>query len=137
MKLFVAALALAAVSIPATAQTVQSAEGDWSSLPRMKFSSRAMLDSDIIDGVQGLVKSGECRLNGVSKRHVDMSVPFLIRFSASGAVEEVVVRKLGCPKAESLLGGAIVEMAKAGSFTPTGQNTTGWYRSELSFSSSS
>ncbi len=134
MKFVLAALALAAVSVPAAAQTVLTAEGDWSGIPRMEFGTRSTLDSDVVDGVHRLVKTGECQLNGVSRRSIDMRVPFLIRFSSGGFVDQVVVRKLGCAKAESILGGAILEMAKAGSFRPTGQNTTGWYRSELSFS---
>ncbi|HEY0086905.1 MAG TPA: hypothetical protein VGB65_13495, partial [Allosphingosinicella sp.] len=83
--------------------------------------------------IQRLVQNGECSVAGVTKRRVQMSVPFLVRFSSAKTVEEVVVRKLGCERAEAILGAAIIRLAKAGALKPTGENVTGWYRSRLSF----
>jgi hypothetical protein len=133
MKAILAALALAGMAVPATAQTVQSAEGDWSGLPLLIFGDNEILSGEVPAALQQLVTKGECSLRGVSKRKVDMTVPFLVRFSAANTVEQVVVRKLGCAKAEAILGAAIVKLAKAGTLKPTGENNTGWYRSELSF----
>jgi hypothetical protein len=133
MKAILAALALAGISVPATAQTVQSAEGDWSGLPALIFGDDQMINGEVPEALQRLVTSGECSLRGVSKRKVDMSVPFLVRFSPTNEVQEVVVRKLGCAKAEAILGVTIVRLAKAGTLKPTGENSAGWYRSELTF----
>lgn len=134
MKAIMAALALAGLIAPVAAQTVQSAEGDWSSLPALRFSKLNLISADVPEAIQRLVKSGECQLGGVSKRGVNMSVPFLVRFSTSGQVEEVVVRKLGCTRAEAILGASIIKLAQAGTLKPTGKNSAGWYRSELNFS---
>jgi hypothetical protein len=133
MKAMLAALALAGTAVPSTAQTVQSAEGDWSGLPALMFGDSEIISGEVPEALQRLVTSGECTLRGVSKRKVDMTVPFLVRFSSSNEVADVVVRKLGCAKAEAILGATIVRLAKAGTLKPTGENSTGWYRSELSF----
>jgi hypothetical protein len=133
MKAILAALALAGMAVPLAAQTVQSAEGDWSGLPALTLSDEQMINGEVPEALQRLVTSGECTLRGVSKRKVDMSVPFLVRFSAANDVQDVVVRKLGCAKAEAILGATIVRLVKAGSLKPTGENSTGWYRSELTF----
>jgi hypothetical protein len=133
MKTMLAALALAGMAVPSAAQTLKSAEGDWSGLPALVMTDDEIISGEVPEALQRLVTSGECSLRGVSKRKVDMTVPFLVRFSAANEVEEVVVRKLGCAKAESILGSAIVNMAKGGALKPTGENSTGWYRSELSF----
>jgi hypothetical protein len=134
MKAMIAAFLVATAAVPATAQSLQSAEGDWSSVPRLKFSDVQLLGVDTIVHLQKLVTSGQCQLPGVSRRKVDMTVPFLVRFAPSGKVQDVVVRKLGCPRAESILASAILELVKAGTFKGTGENMTGWYQSELSFS---
>jgi hypothetical protein len=133
MKAILAALALAGMAVPSAAQTVQSAEGDWSGLPFLIFGEDEIISGEVPAALQQLVTSGECSLRGVSKRKVDMTVPFLVRFSSANTVEQVVVRKLGCAKAEAILGATIVRLAKAGTLKPTGENNTGWYRSELSF----
>ena len=133
MKAIMAALALAGAAVPSAAQTVQSAEGDWSSLPPLRFSKLNLISAEVPEAMQQLVSSGECQLSGVSTRGVDMSVPFLVRFSPSGDVQDVVVRKLGCSKAEAILGAAIIKLAQARTLKATGVNSTGWYRSELNF----
>jgi hypothetical protein len=132
MKAILAALVLAGLSVPSAAQTVQTAEGDWSGLPRMIFGDDENISGDVPVALQRLVTSGECRLMGVSKRKVDMTVPFLVRFSPTNEVQDVVVRTLGCAKAEAILGATIARLAKAGTLKPTGENSEGWYRSELS-----
>lgn len=134
MKAIVAAVALAGLSVPLSAQTVHSALGDWSSIPTLRLSKLNLISAEVPEAMQQLVKNGECQLNGVSRRAVEMSVPFLIRFSASGQVEEVIVRKLGCTKAEAILGASIVKLAQAGTLKLSATNGTGWYRSELNFS---
>ena len=136
MKTLFLACAFLALAGPATAQRVEVAEGDWSNLPPMRFTDMDTISPEVVLRVQELVTSGECTLAGVSKRRIDMTVPFIVRFSPGGAVEHVVLRKLGCAKAEGVLAGAVLGLLKAGTFKPTGKNLTGWYRSELSFASS-
>jgi hypothetical protein len=136
MKRSFLALALLASAVPVAAQKVEVAEGDWSSMPMMRFVDLQSITPEAVVSIQRLVTSGECEIAGVSKRQVDMTVPFLVRFSPNGAVEHVVLRKIGCPKAEGILAGAVLGLLKAGTFKPTGENKTGWYRSELSFASS-
>ena len=136
MKRHFLALAMLAAAGTAPAQKVETAEGDWSDLPLMRFVDTANISPSSVLEIQKLVTSGQCQLAGVSKRKLDMTVPFLVRFSPSGNVEHVVLRKLGCPKAETILAGAVLAMLKARAFRPTGENQTGWYRSELSFASS-
>ncbi len=136
MRTLFLACAFLALAGPATAQRVEVAEGDWSNLPTMRFAHHEAISPDVVLKVQELVTNGECALAGASKRKMDMTVPFLVRFSPAGAVEHVVLRKLGCAKAEGVLAGALLAMLKAGTFKPTGENLTGWYRSELSFASS-
>ncbi|HEY0028989.1 MAG TPA: hypothetical protein VGC35_14075 [Allosphingosinicella sp.] len=135
MKAMLTALALLGMAVPSGAQTVRSAEGDWSDMPEIRFdhSISMSMSMEVPEAIQRLVQKGKCSVSGVTKRRVDMDVPFLIRFSPTNAVDEVVVRKLGCERAEAILGAAIIKLAKAGALKPTGQNVTGWYRSSLSF----
>jgi hypothetical protein len=133
-KLLLGAL-LAAMAVPASAQKVEVAEGDWSKLPLLKSSRQIGLSSDVVDKIHGLVISGQCKIPNVSKRRIDMTVPFLVRFDANGGVEHVVVRKLGCDKAEGILAAVVLDWAKYGMIRSTAVDGEGWYRSEISFSS--
>lgn len=135
MKKFMLALAMAACSIPAAAQQVAVGEGDWSELPWMIVHDVKTIPVKSIEKIRKLVVNGECQIPGVSKRKVDMTVPFIVRFNAKGDVEKVVVKKVGCAKAENILASVALGLLWSGNFEPTGENRTGWYRSELSFSS--
>ena len=106
------------------------AAGDWSNIPlaakmgQQSFSSynMAMIDNALI---------GECKLRD-KYSDAELNVPFLIEFAADGSVSQVVVQRLNCPTAESMIGSAVLQLAKQGEYRPTGENQTGWYRGEFS-----
>ena len=135
IKRFLLALTLTACSIPAAAQQVAVGDGDWSDLPLMIVHDEKTIPVKTVEKIRNLVVSGECQIPGVSKRKVDMTVPFIVRFNAKGGVENLVVKKVGCAKAESILASLALGLVWSGNFKPTGENRTGWYRSELSFMS--
>jgi hypothetical protein len=120
---------------PVAAQKVQVADGDWRGLPLMKVSKYQAMAPDVAEQLHKLVSSGQCELQGVSRKRVNMVVPYLVRFSADGSIQEVVLKKLGCPKAEGILARVVLKWAQNGTIGSTGVNTEGWYRSEINFSS--
>ena len=128
--LILAALACAA---PANAQSVEVASGDWYNIPRLESAQRTRISTKSVDRVVNIVKSGTCALPGQSKDRIDMAVPFLIQFEPDGDPTRIVIARMNCPELESLMGGVVLNLARAGEFKPTGENQTGWYRSELSF----
>jgi hypothetical protein len=127
-------IAMALTAAPAAAQSVSSAGGDWSRVPEIRALGMHRMSAESMDMIEELAKSGECAVPGLSKRKIDLTVPFVLEFKPSGEVQQVVVRKLGCDKLESIMGGVILQLARAGEYRPTGENELGWYRSELSFS---
>ncbi len=137
MKAYLLGALLAASAVPAAAQKVEVASGDWSRLPLMETSVYAQIPGDAVDQIHRLVTSGQCELKGASKRRIDMTVPFLIRFAPDGSLEHVVLRDLGCPRAEGILARVVLNWAKTGTIRGAGKNNQGWYRSEISFSSTS
>lgn len=128
---------IAACAVPAAAQKVEVASGDWSRLPVMETSNYVQIPADAVDQIHRLVTSGQCELKGASKRRIDMTVPFLVRFAPDGSLDHVVLRDLGCPKAEGILARVVLNWAKTGTIKSGGTNKEGWYRSEISFSSTS
>jgi len=137
MKPYLLGALLVACAVPAAAQRVEVASGDWSRLPLMKTSVYVSIPGDAVDQIHRLVTSGQCALKGASKKRIDMTVPFLVRFAPNGSLEHVVLRDLGCPKAEGILARVVLNWAKTGTIKGAGTNDQGWYRSEISFSSTS
>ena len=127
------ALALLLSPVPATAATVEVADGNWSFLPSLKQRGYEHMDDRAIYNVYALVRSGKCTLPGQSHQKLDMTLPFAAHFNADGTLNRIVMKRLGCPEAESLLGGVLLEMIQGGDYKPTGENPDGWYRGELSF----
>lgn len=126
-------LAMVLAGTAANAQTVESAVGDWRNIPRIQSGGVHRMSFDWMDKVEALAKSRECSVPGLHPKKIDLKVPFLLNFSPDGALQRVVVRKLGCEQLETLVGGAILQLARAGEYRPTGENQVGWYQSEYSF----
>ena len=133
MKHVIAAAALLLGSAPALATTVEVGTGNWSNIPVMRQIGDS-LDSNTVGAIYEMVESGECVIEGQRKGKLDMTVPFLIKVNASGAIERLIVEKIGCDKAEGLLAGAILKLVDRGAFRPRGGMREGWFRSEVSFS---
>ena len=132
MKALIAAALLMAAST-AQAMTIETASGDWSDIPLMK-SRGYSLNEPVITRVYDLVRTGSCTIEGQSRKKLDMTVPFLVHYRSDGTPDRLVLSKIGCAEAESVIGGALVVLVDKGQFQSTGVNRAGWYRSEVSFS---
>ena len=108
------------------------AGGDWSNIPVARAAGLHRVSSDVIAQIEAAAVD-ECKLPGQSKSYVKLSIPFLIQFSPSGEVEQVVVHRLNCPGVEQAVGGAILTLAEKGEYRPTGENLEHWYRGEFRF----
>lgn len=134
MRLLIAAALLLAAA-PAAAVTVESATGDWSGLPKLKFIGTNHLNHGAIIEAHEAALAGKCQLPGQQGRDLDLNLSFAVQFGADGTLQRVLLPKLDCPRAEGVLGGAIVEMINGGDYRPTGVNAEGWYQGTLRFSS--
>ncbi|MFL6862845.1 MAG: hypothetical protein ACJ8DZ_07585 [Allosphingosinicella sp.] len=132
--LLAAALLLAAA--PVAAQTIETASGDWGNIPEMRSQVGATVDADAVAAISEMVDRGECTIPGQRRGSLDMTVPFLVQFDASGTVLRLVIHPLGCARAEGLLAGAVLRLVQHGSFQPVGGRREGWFRAEVGFAHS-
>jgi hypothetical protein len=136
-RLFSAAALAATIAFtaaPAAAQTVEAAGGDWSAVPYIRAQGRMFLGPNTMASLERLAAEGVCPTAGLRRHSIDLDIPFLLRFDARGQIQRIVVRKTGCPQLETIVGGALVLLVRQGEYKPTGDNETGWYRSDLNFS---
>ena len=112
---------------------VSVAGGDWSNIPLVKRSGTLRISDDLISKIESAA-FGECAKPGQSKTRLDMTIPFLVQFTPEGGVERVVIMRLDCPTIEQTAGGAVLQLARAGEYRPTGENVEGWYRGEIKIS---
>lgn len=119
----------------ASAAVVEVATGDWSSIHWMKSRSFNIISADAVERVHRAFAKGECKLAGQTKKRLNLTVPFLVQYGSGGALQRVVLRKLGCPTVESILGGVLLEQVRGKEYQPTEQNPAGWYRGELRLTS--
>ena len=131
-RLFVMFAALACAA-PAAAQSVEVASGNWTDIPRISAKQFTPVPTSSIDRMVDIVGSGTCKLEGQTKSNIDLTVRFLIHFEPSGTPARIVIARMNCPELERLMGGVVLQLARAGEFKPTGENPAGWYRSDLSF----
>jgi hypothetical protein len=126
------AMAAAITSIPAAAATIEVASGDWSNIPEMTYKGYPRVPLEAALRIQESLASGECSVPGQSKNRFDLSVPFLVRFEPDGAVEKLVLQRIGCERIESVAGQMALKMVEAGGYKPSKQkNATGWYRGTI------
>jgi hypothetical protein len=85
-----------------------------------------------MDAIERIAEVRRCNVAGLRPEAVDISVPFLIRYGADGAVERIVLQDLDCPELEVALGAAVLHLARADEYRPRNV-VPGWYRSEIGF----
>ena len=128
-----AAVALAAGSAPAFAQTVEVASGDWSNIPAIEPRGSQFIDEPTVLLLERIARSGDCEAAGFRRNSLDIRVPLLLRFQPDGGIERIVLARSGCDELDRHLGGIVLKLARAGEYQGTGENQTGWYRSEFAF----
>jgi hypothetical protein len=117
---------------PATAQTIETAGGDWRNTPEMRRQGDAAVDPNAVAAIAEMVDRGECTIPGQRRSHLEMSVPFLVLFRADGSIERLIVHPLGCARGDGVLGGAILRLVEQRQFVPAGGRRAGWFRGEVS-----
>ena len=128
------ALALLLAPVPAvSATTVEVGDGNWSFLPLMKQRGSDHLNNDALARINEIIHDRQCTFPGQEGRNYDVTVSFAAHFTTGGALDRLVMKRLGCPEVESLVGGVLLEMIAGGDYRPGGENDQGWYRGELSF----
>jgi hypothetical protein len=131
LRLTLGALLLAGAA-PLAAQTVEVAEGDWAGVPPASVAGKFTIGQERMAKIEKIVEAGDCPAAG-NKHMVDLKAPFMLQYDADGALQRVVVQRMGCPELEKEIGGAVLDLAKIGEYKPTGVNAAGWYRGELAF----
>lgn len=125
---------LGAVSVQASAVTVESATGDWSKLPQLSQRGYAHLNEKMQAKLFEIAEGGQCPSFLLKQGRLDFRLSFAAKYATDGSLERVVMPKLDCAEAESVAGGAILEMLQAGDYAATGKSRNGWYQGGLMFS---
>lgn len=125
-----AAFLVAASPVPIS---VETAQGDWSYLPRLDQGPYDHLDSVMMAKLYEIASEGRCRLPGFSSNRLEFGVSFAAQFGSDGSLRRIVIPNYNCPEAESVIGGALLAMIRGRDYRPTGRNPDGWYRGSLSF----
>jgi hypothetical protein len=128
------ALLLAAISTPAAAVTVESASGDWTKLPQLEQRGYGHLSEKMEAKLYEIAASKSCPAFALDQGRLNFRIGFATRYAEDGTLSRLILPKLDCPEAESVAGGAVLEMVQAGDYAPSGKSRNGWYQGTLGFS---
>jgi hypothetical protein len=128
------ALLLAALSMPAAAVTVETANGDWSKLPKLSQRGYNHLNEKMQAKLFEIAESNTCPSFALKQGRLDFNITFATQYGPDGSLQRIVMPKLDCAQAESVVGGALLEMMQAGDYAPSGKSPAGWYKGGLVFS---
>lgn len=126
---------LAALSTPAAAAvSVEAANGDWSKLPQLSQRGYEHLNEKMQAKLYEIAGSQQCPSFKLVQDRLDVRMTFAVQYAPDGTLSRVILPQLNCPEAESVAGGALLEMLQAGDYAPTGKSANGWYQGTLGFS---
>lgn len=118
----------------AAAVDVQAASGDWSKLPQLSQRGYEHLSEKMQAKLYEIAASQQCPAFKLVQDRLDVRWSFAVQYAADGALQKIVIPKLDCGEAESVAGGALLEMLQAGDYKPSGKSGNGWYQGTLGFS---
>jgi hypothetical protein len=81
-----------------------------------------------------IADSRQCPGFVLNQGRLDFRMSFAAHYAPDGTLERLVLPKLECAEAESVAGGAVLEMLNSGDYAPTGKSRNGWYQGGLMFS---
>jgi len=134
-RLWALSLLVVAASTPlAAAVTVESATGDWSKLPTLSQRGYQHLSEKMQAKLFEIAESKQCPAFQLNQGRLDFRITFATQYASDGSLTRLVMPQLNCAEAQSVAGGALLEMLQAGDYAPTGKSRNGWYQGELGFS---
>lgn len=134
MHLRAVSLLLVALSVPAAAAvTVEVASGDWKNLPQLSQRGYDRLNEKMQAKLYEIAESRQCPSFQLSNGRLDFRIGFATEYASDGSLKRLILPRLDCPEAESVAGGALLEMIQAGDYAPTGKSQNGWYQGTLGF----
>jgi hypothetical protein len=129
-------MALAAVAVPAAAQKVSTGTTQWDQLPPAKIGIDDTDYSRLVRWATQELQKPECRSNGMRPNRFDIDEPYAVLVAPDGSVTRIIVKEMGCPGLNTVIGSTLADMAKRGKFHATGEATPLWYGGRLSFAAS-
>ena len=135
-KLAFLAVSLAALAAPAAAQTVETGTTEWDKLPPAKIGSDDVDYNRLVRWAATELANPACKGTGMRPTKFDIDEPYAVLVEPTGEVKRIIVREMGCPGLNTVIGSTLVDMVKRGKFRPTGQQQTLWYGGRLSFAAS-
>src|SRR5215208_4077433 len=126
-------LIVAATAAAATV-SVEVANGDWSKLPQLSQRGYAHLNEKMMAKLYEIADSKQCPSFALNQGRLDFRIGFAVQYGADGNLTRVILPRLECPEAESVAGGALLEMLQSGDYAPSGKSRNGWYQGTLGFS---
>ena len=132
---FILAAAMLITPLAAPAQTIEAADGDWTDIPKLLVKGKSIVANATAKRIEAIARSRKCPSIERGRHNVEVDLEFLLLFGDQGAVERVVIQRIDCPEVESLMGTAVMMLAKQGTYAPGGQGAAGWYRGNIAFSS--
>lgn len=133
-RLSTPALLLAALSMPALAVTVETANGDWSNLPKLSQRGYNHLTEKMQAKLFEIAQSQHCPSFQLKQGRLDFNLTFATQYGTDGKLQRIVLPQLNCAEAEGIVGGAVLEMMQGGDYAPDGKSPAGWYKGGLVFS---
>lgn len=129
-------ISLAALAVPAAAQQVSTGVTDWEKLPQVKLGSDDVDYNRLVRWATQELQNPACRGKGMRPNRFDIEEPYAVLLEPNGTVSRIVVREMGCPGLNTVIGSTLVDMAKRGKFRPSGESQALWYGGRLSFAAS-
>jgi hypothetical protein len=136
MRLAIVTIALAALATPALAQTVETGTTEWDKLPAARIGVDDIDYGRLVRWATQELQNPACRNQGMRPGKFDIDEPYAVLLQPDGTVSRIIVREMGCPGLNTVVGSTLADMAKRGKFRPTGQQQPLWYGGRLSFAAS-
>lgn len=115
---------------------IEAGTGDWGNIPLLSNRGFHHITSNQVEMLHEAFESAECAAGQPHRKRLNLEVPFLVQFDEIGTLQRIVVRDLGCRRAEGVIAGAVMRLIELGENRATGENGTGWYRGAIRFRSS-
>ncbi len=118
---------------PTIPENIDIGRANWSSYAQLEIDRLDLPNTDLIDQVQRVLRSGECSIESQTWQRFAFDVNYAVQLDSAGNATRIVVEDIGCRPVELLVGHVAARIVRDGHVRNTPPEATRYYANRINF----
>jgi hypothetical protein len=118
---------------PTIPENIDIGRANWATYARLETANLDLPNTDLIDQVQRVLRSGECTMERQTWQRFEFDVNYAVQLDSAGNATRIVVEDIGCRPVELLVGHVAARIVRDGHVRVAAPAQPRYYASRINF----